>query len=235
MDGRRFDAIIRAVHGGTNRRQAIVAALGVALGGGVGVSLARGSRPGGEGPCVSTKRPDNICTRDAECCTNVCNLATGTRNRDGKGRCRCIGPREACREDRNCCQRGWRPFACIGGFCQPAAGPTATPAPQPTSTPMPCGAISCASGCCNNGSCVPFASQSEDGCGAGGAACAGCLSGQACVTGACVCNAASCPSGCCDMGIVCLPGNNPTYCGAGGAACQLCAASHSCISGACVI
>jgi hypothetical protein len=72
---------------------------------------------------------------------------------------------------------------------------------------------------------VAYGSETSSLCGASGAACAACATGQQCDTsnGDCVCNATTCPSGCCD-GNVCVPyaSESPGQCGTGGAACKSC-------------
>jgi hypothetical protein len=90
-----------------------------------------------------------------------------------------------------------------------------------------CDAASCPNGCCTAaGACEAYASESNTSCGAAGASCAACASGQECnkSNGQCVCDGTSCPTGCCN-GTTCTPYSTetPTKCGAGGAACASCA------------
>lgn len=79
-------------------------------------------------------------------------------------------------------------------------------------------AANCAGCCDGNGSCLPIATESDGACGAGGALCIGCLSGQKCVNGACttiVCSKSNC-GGCCDANNQCHPLGNQNYCGSPG-------------------
>ncbi len=67
---------------------------------------------GTEGPCGSGSRKDNICTKDSECCTSICDIQLGKKNKDKKGRCRCVRRGGACTADNNCCNS-----ICISGVC----------------------------------------------------------------------------------------------------------------------
>ncbi len=91
-------------------------------------------------------------------------------------------------------------------------------------------------GCCtalDNGICVVYANQTALVCGAGGAQCNGCGTGQTCstTTGQCSCN---CPGGCCDSNGTCQAGTEPSLCGTQSATCSNCSAMNkSCISQTC--
>lgn len=231
MGHRQFDAAVRALrqHGGATRRHGILAALAIIFGGGAGVSLARGrngGHPGSEGPCKGLKRPDNICKRDRDCCTEVCNLDAGRANDDGLGRCRCKRAGESCTADRNCCRRGARPLACVSGVCG-SSGPAGS-----------CDGGNCADGCCRGSRCVPFAGQNDGLCGMLGMTCAACNAGSRCVNGGCFaptptppptppppasCGVGNCAAGCCN-GSTCVPyaSQDATTCGTNGAACVAC-------------
>lgn len=139
MDGNVFDGIAIAFSGASTRRDGVRALLAVALGAGSSGSAAaaparrRMRHPNAEGPCKTTKRPDNVCTRDSECCTNICNTKTGDRNKDRKGRCRCIRRGGPCTATRNCCSRGGQQMTCNNGICGDAdPGPGPGPSPIPT-------------------------------------------------------------------------------------------------------
>jgi len=110
-----------------------------------------------------------------------------------------------------------------------------------------CDGTSCTAGCCTqttNGVCVPYASESNGQCGAAGAICGGCASGQHCNgSGQCICDGSSCPSGCCTatVGGSCVAYGAETngQCGAAGAICATCLSGQHCAtsggnSGACV-
>jgi hypothetical protein len=73
-------------------------------------------KPDAEGPCKSTKRPDNICTRDKQCCTGYCDTSTGKKNKDGKGRCRYLKQGERCTKGQQCAPK----LACQDGTCRKA-------------------------------------------------------------------------------------------------------------------
>jgi parallel beta-helix repeat protein len=123
MDERPFDALLRSLTRAGSRRQAVAGAL-AALTGGVMIGTNADARPGGDqepgrrkrkpnvqGPCGDGTRKDNACTKDKQCCTGICRK--GLKNKDGKGRCRCLRKGKPCTEDRNCC--GGR--ACTDGVC----------------------------------------------------------------------------------------------------------------------
>lgn len=147
MEGRQFDRIARALAAAATRRAGLAALIGSVAGAGSAAAIAaarpRGRRtPGAEGPCKSTRRPDNVCTRDSECCTNICNRKTGDRNRDRKGRCRCIRRGGPCTATHNCCSRAGQQMVCTRGVCGEA-----NPAPPPPPPPPSCQADVCSSGC----------------------------------------------------------------------------------------
>jgi hypothetical protein len=100
-------------------------------------------------------------------------------------------------------------------------------------TNTPCDPVSCSTGCCQDGLCLPGTAQ--DACGTGGLACVACPSDQLCIEGECglgTCDANTCPNGCCD-GNTCEPGNTDEACGTGGAACAVCTDPDHCVSQAC--
>ncbi|MGI9253507.1 MAG: hypothetical protein ACR2J8_07165, partial [Thermomicrobiales bacterium] len=125
MDQQRFDAALKALGQGANRRQAMAGAIGALIGGGAMSALAKGKdqdqdrrrnrkRPAIEGPCGDGSRTANRCTRDGQCCTDVCNMKAAKKNQDGKGRCRCIQRGKACSADKNCCGT----MTCSQGSCR---------------------------------------------------------------------------------------------------------------------
>ncbi|MGI9252715.1 MAG: hypothetical protein ACR2J8_03140, partial [Thermomicrobiales bacterium] len=116
--------------------------------------------PGAEGPCGDGSRQDNRCTRDNQCCTGICERATGETNNDGDGRCRCRKRRQACKENRNCCGK----LACYGGSCATCKA-------------------GCKTGCCAGEMCVTEVTKTQ--CGANGQTCVACADGEECVSGAC--------------------------------------------------
>jgi hypothetical protein len=125
MDQSRFDELVRRMQEARSRREAIRNAAGAALGlGALGSLAAEASgkkgkggqygtgKPGAEGPCGSGKRKDNICTKNGDCCTGVCEKSVAKKNKDKKGRCRCIRTGFACKQDKNCCNS-----LCVDGMC----------------------------------------------------------------------------------------------------------------------
>jgi parallel beta-helix repeat protein len=127
MDEQRFDAALRSLGAATGRRQAIAGALGVLFGGGLLEAVAKGKgkgtgagreRPGTEGPCGNGSRKANICTKDKDCCTGLCNTKAGKKNKDGKGRCRCVQKGKACKTSKNCCNG----MKCSKGVCSGGGG-----------------------------------------------------------------------------------------------------------------
>ncbi|MFM9105275.1 MAG: hypothetical protein ACKOWF_01085 [Chloroflexota bacterium] len=69
-------------------------------------------QPGIEGPCGDGTRNDNICMKNGECCTGICEITLRKTNKDKRGRCRCLRMGATCAADRNCCNS-----LCIGGIC----------------------------------------------------------------------------------------------------------------------
>jgi hypothetical protein len=139
MGEQRFDAALRALGASTGRRQAIAGALGALFGGGALDVLAKSKgkgtgKPGAEGPCGNGSRKANACTNNSQCCTGVCDTSIGKKNKDGKGRCRCVKKGAACKVSKNCCGD----LTCTAGVCG-KGGPTPPPPPPPCDV--------CASGC----------------------------------------------------------------------------------------
>jgi hypothetical protein len=237
MDDRRFDDLIRALNSSLNRRRGVAAALGMLFAGTAAAADARNQRdkgngkgtggPKAEGPCGDGSRKDNICTKDSDCCTGICNIQTGQTNKDRKGRCRCVKRGKACTADKNCC--GGR--TCQQGVC---AGSNPGPGPGPDPTPT-CDAATCPDGCCALGLCVPYTGQTSAGCGTGGAACSACTNGDTCVSGVCTpCSSTTCPNGCCDStGCVLHENQSDSNCGTSGATCVGCINGDVCIVGVC--
>ncbi|MGI9254858.1 MAG: hypothetical protein ACR2J8_14025, partial [Thermomicrobiales bacterium] len=149
MDQSSFDRIARLLGGAASRRSGMKAALGAAFGLGAldaeakshaGKDKDRGhgngngnGRPEPEGPCGNGSRKDNICTKDKDCCTGICNTDAGKKNAEGKGRCRCMKKGKPCKATKNCCNT----LTCNGGVCG-AGGPV------PTSDPCVVGVDTCA-------------------------------------------------------------------------------------------
>ena len=129
MDHTSFDRITRLLGGAATRRAgigAVVASLAsAAIAGDI---AANGGKVKPEGPCGNGRRKDNICTKDSDCCTNICNVAAGKTNMDEKGRCRCVRRNGACTADKNCCGT----MTCNANICG-------------SSVPEVC--VVCASGC----------------------------------------------------------------------------------------
>jgi hypothetical protein len=168
MDQSSFDRIARLLGGAATRRSGLTAALGGMLGlasldaaaksdshGGRGKRSDRSDKnhkrdkgnghqkgkPGAEGPCGDGSRTDNACTKDSQCCTGICRK--GLKNKDGKGRCRCVRKGKACTEDRNCCKG-----TCADGVCGGGGR-----APIPTGQPCVAGLDTCAD---SNASCTTY-------------------------------------------------------------------------------
>ncbi|MFM9107090.1 MAG: hypothetical protein ACKOWF_10390 [Chloroflexota bacterium] len=133
MDHTSFDRIARLLGGAATRRQGLAAALGGVLGAGLAAAapaaaaqspsakIRRRKRPGITGPCGDGTRAENVCDRDKDCCTGICNRKAGQKNIDGRGRCRCIRRGEKCQEERNCC----RSMVCRDKICA-MPGPACT-------------------------------------------------------------------------------------------------------------
>jgi hypothetical protein len=114
MDRTTFDRVIRELGKVTTRRGGLAVTAAILTGRAGGVAEA--GRVRREGPCGNGSRRVNVCMKDEQCCTGVCNTALGATNKDGKGRCRCRHNGQPCTEDRNCCQ-GADLVKCIEGSC----------------------------------------------------------------------------------------------------------------------
>ncbi len=138
MDQERFDRIARLLgqpatrRGGMAGAMAAAAAAAVAIAGEVSAKHRR-ERPEIEGPCGDGSRKANTCRKDSQCCTGFC--LKDLKNKDSKGRCRCIRKGEACKPSQTCCNGR----DCVDGVCGGNAKETC---------------VVCASGC-------PFTSVSE--------------------------------------------------------------------------
>jgi hypothetical protein len=143
MDGPSFDRVARLLGAAASRRAGLRAAFGAAFGAsGLAAAEAtearkdrdRRNRTAGnddgkngragaagdvtaQGPCKSTRRKDNICTIDGECCSKWCDKSKGQANNDQKGRCRCRRRNSECQIDINCCKRGGQQMSCIKNRC----------------------------------------------------------------------------------------------------------------------
>ena len=143
MEQERFDRLTRLLAGGaTTRRAGVKAALAALAGLGMSEVAAKpqgggtkrdrtgaagqrdGNRPDAQGPCKSTKRPDNICTKSSQCCTGYCDTSKGSTNKDAKGRCRYLQAGMRCKSGQQCAKR----LACVDGACERTKGgvPTAS-------------------------------------------------------------------------------------------------------------
>ena len=112
MDQKRFDELVRRLSEHVSRRSVVT---GAVAGGIAATSVAidaRAGKPGKAGPCGDGKRKDNICKKNKDCCTGICDVKLGKKNKDGKGRCRCVRTGDACEQDKNCCNA-----PCNGGVC----------------------------------------------------------------------------------------------------------------------
>jgi len=234
MDQTSFDRIARLLGGAATRRQGIAAALGGMLGGVAGAAPAaearpndgkgkRGrSRPEPEGPCGDGSRKANVCDRDSDCCTRICQLRKNPKKnaKDGRGRCRCIRLGGACQQDRNCCNSpciagvcGFLPPAELGAPCnsekqQTCATPGAVCRPY-QGAGVPAGeycTLSLRSTCQAGGACVSDACDFPNN-GSGGVeqepVCCGrpgtsCTSNSECCAGA-VCSGGACADETCDV------------------------------------
>jgi hypothetical protein len=129
MEQSSFDRIARLLGGAATRRTGLKAALGAALGLGLLTPADTGAKqtgtgknkgkPGKEGPCGNGSRKANICKKDKDCCTGLCNTKLGKKNRDGKGRCRCVSKGSTCTANRNCCNT----LVCTDGACAAPCAP----------------------------------------------------------------------------------------------------------------
>jgi hypothetical protein len=220
---------------------------GGASGGGSGGGVACGCQTGG-GQCQPGDSPLACgssggrcvrCGNGEQCVAGACVMAAC-----GPGTCSgCCGPRNFCvapsmQSSISCGQSGAlcaqcpRGQDCISGTCQQA---------------QPCGPMTCASGCCGFGRCLPQSQQQNFACGTGGAMCQQCPGGTRCQAGVCQgggmgdggtpgsCDAVSCPTGCCAFGRCIQSTQQQNFaCGTGGAMCQQCQGGTSCRAGVCL-
>ncbi|MGI9254075.1 MAG: Dickkopf N-terminal cysteine-rich domain-containing protein, partial [Thermomicrobiales bacterium] len=202
MDQRSFDRLARLLGRATSRRSGIKAALGAALGLGAIDASARGATdrhsrpategPATEGPCGSGSRKDNVCKKNSQCCTGICELATGKKNKDKKGRCRCLANGKTCGQDKNCCSSS----VCFKGVCGDCRRKN-----QTCDESTDC----CGDAICFSGSCQACRTSAQT-CSAD----ADCCSGNRCIDGTCAPCAAtgktcSADADCCS-GAICLNG-----------------------------
>lgn len=119
MDANRFDLLLRRF-GDLSSRRSFLGALAALVA--PAAADARSGRRGPrlEGPCGTGSRADNICTKDSQCCTGVCDRKLGQKNKDRKGRCRCVRKGKRCKADKNCC----REMSCSRGICGGLPVPT---------------------------------------------------------------------------------------------------------------
>ncbi len=151
MDQERFGGLTRALGAGISRRAGLVAALAALFGGSVGAPATEAApahkrRPKPEGPCGDGTRKENACTKNGQCCTGICNTRVGRKNKDGKGRCRCVRRGKACAEDRNCCNG----MTCGNGVCGIADARCTTNGDCSGGTPI-----------CSGGTCVACALDTD--------------------------------------------------------------------------
>jgi hypothetical protein len=174
MDQGSFDRLAAAIGSASSRRAAIAVALGAALG--AASAAARSRRPGAAGPCGDGSRADNRCTKNSDCCTNLCNTAVGKTNKDRDGRCRCVRRNGTCEEDRNCCHRRKQGMVCLSGVCtDPCVNLGAACATDADCCDSGAGGVACVAGVCAN-ACTPL-----------GGTCAAAGPDATCCTGECGC------------------------------------------------
>ncbi|MGI9252172.1 MAG: right-handed parallel beta-helix repeat-containing protein, partial [Thermomicrobiales bacterium] len=187
----------------TSRRSGLMAALRAAFGratlDGAAGAKGRGKDAGGsavtsrrpkpEGPCGDGTKADNVCTKDKQCCTGYCRK--GMKNKDGKGRCRCIRRGKPCKPSQTCCGG----VSCTEGICK-------RPAPSRPTVPTGKACVAASDTCAEStAACVEY----ELGTPAGtycllpnSSACSGdpvCESNK-CASGACATSCTVCASGC---------------------------------------
>lgn len=184
----------------------------------------------GGGACVECQAPNPYCVN------NVC-VPCGPDNCEGccrDGICH-LWATEWCGPDSGAaCTTN-----CAGDYCQSNSGICGA-----------CDATNCPNGCCSDGG-FCFVEDYFDLCGTGGAACASCASGEACINQQCtICGPSTCPNGCCsdtysdETGFACrtepftggIKGfrRDSSYCGTGGAVCAPCAFGEICANGVCL-
>jgi predicted outer membrane repeat protein len=233
VDRASFDRIARTLAGAATRRDGFRALIGAAVavigaGGGAVVDAAPNGqqkrraeragaskkpsakgKPSAQGPCGNGKRKDNICTSDGDCCTGICNLGAGKKNKDRRGRCRCMKRNKPCTADVNCCNT----LTCNQGRCS-----MHKPGPTP---PKPAGKVPTGSGCtqvdtCASelASCTTYTSNAPRGSYCLLPDAATCSAAEQCVGQ--VCNGGVCGKGLIPTGEACTGGDT---CASAGASC----------------
>ncbi len=266
MDRASFDRIARKLAGAATRRDGFKALIGAAVavigaGGGAVVDAAPNGpakrraeragaskkpsakgKPSTQGPCGSGKRKDNICTSDSDCCTGICNLGASKKNKDRRGRCRCMKRNKPCTADANCCNT----LTCNQGRCSMRKpGPTPLKPASTVATGSACTPVdTCAS---NQAACTTYSSNAPRGSYCLLPDAATCSAAEQCVGQVCsggVCGKGLIPTGeactggdtCASAGASCVSygSSNPagTYClRANGAACD---GAGDCVSQICI-
>jgi hypothetical protein len=177
----------------------------------------------------------------------TCGACTNGHSCNGSGQCSGGGSCTAANCPSGCCNGNTCvPYASennnqcgTGGASCAACGTGQSCNPSGQCTGESCSSANCPSGCCNGSTCVPYANENNNQCGASGAACAACGTGLSCngsgqCTGTTGCNSSNCAGGCCN-GSTCVPyaSENNNTCGTGGAACAACTTGQTCNTGAC--
>ncbi|MBX7116253.1 MAG: hypothetical protein K1X64_18135 [Myxococcaceae bacterium] len=148
-------------------------------------------------------------------------------------------PCQGCKDQSGTCQTGNTTAACgsAGNACAQCTGGTQVCNGFSCVATPSCSSANCP-GCCQNNTCVT--QQNDFTCGVNGAACVGCLPGDACQLGICAppydagsgpCGSWNC-EGCCEPDGTCRGGNAILACGKRGEACQVCLI---CIDRLCVL
>ncbi len=201
------------------------------------------------GPCSPQNCPNGCCTANGGCVAGNTTTACGSNG----STCVTCQTGQACENGRcvatdgggGTCGPGNCAGCCRNGICDTsnsnlACGLNGVACVTCTGTQQcnaqgvcqssSCNATTCPDGCCANGQCIRFGSQTSSQCGSNGNACIQCASGNVCSNGSCQntggCNP-PCATGCC-AGTVCVPGNSTASCGSGGAACQTCSGNQVC-------
>ncbi|MGI9253604.1 MAG: hypothetical protein ACR2J8_07650 [Thermomicrobiales bacterium] len=192
MDHQAFDRIATLLGSAASRRAGIRAALGAAFG---TVPAVAAAQPHQQGPCGDKSRAANRCTKNGDCCTEIC--VTDLSNKDKVGRCRCRISGKSCEKDLNCCKRKGVQMACNGGVC----GDRCSKLGKSCSSTIPC----CA------GACTGVAAGNDRGDSSGQTCCletgaSGCTKKRDCCgasTGDADCVAGVCTSTCLPMRATC--------------------------------
>ncbi len=113
--------------------------------------------PGAAGPCGDGSVQQNRCTKNSDCCTDICER--DLTNKDKLGRCRCKRVNDSCVSNANCCAGS----SCKQGVCRNNGTPSGPSGAGGTGPTGPVGAPSIIRGSVANPGQLPASGSAGDG------------------------------------------------------------------------